>query len=478
MSTIEYPFPAGRQSRRVAASEAVEVEEQAAVQEASGVVSGAPASVAISLTCGAISVPSLTGQGNSESNNDLAPSSTVSIVSTGYASSTPQIVTAVSTQHEVINRDYEVSGDALTKSSKAPDSSAVSNLVPPSSKDAQKKPSKEKRPAQPKSKIDQQFKSYVNYVRLERALSPNTVAAYRRDIGAFIQWFKQHRQPMAEPTRADISDYLAYRRKKGDRPTSCARTLASLRGWFVWLKDSGFASHDPSDAVFNPQKGKQLPTVLSSSEISRILSAATSKKEIAVLELLYGGGLRVSELVGLNLSDINLDQGFLKCLGKGSKERIVPIGRAAVAALRNYIAEEQEQARLLAERPAKPKRGRKSLKEINAQFQTVPVQQPVFRDSKGERLSRLVVWQMVKRIATNAHVTKSLSPHTLRHSFATHLLENGADLRSVQELLGHSSVVTTQLYTHVSRQHLKKAYESAQTQFVSTAHPEPHSPPL
>jgi integrase/recombinase XerD len=302
------------------------------------------------------------------------------------------------------------------------------------------------------------------------------VAAYKRDITAFLQWLKQNRNLNEEfPTRQDISDFLAYRRKKGDRSTSCARTLASLRGWFSWLKDSGFATNDPCDAVHNPQKGKQLPTVLSSGEISRMLSNAKSKKEIAVLEMLYGGGLRVSELVGLNTADVNLEQGYLKCLGKGSKERIVPIGRAAVKALREYMDEERAAAAALAAKPVKAKRGRKRLAIAVCEEQKG---EPVFRDKNGARLSRLVVWQIVKRIAEKAGVTKSLSPHTLRHSFATHLLENGADLRSVQELLGHASVVTTQLYTHVSRQHLKKAYESAQSQFVNTLHPDGISAPF
>ena len=441
MSTIEYPFPAGGQARREASSSA---------SDASVNVPEAPASVAISLTCGQISVPSLTGHGNSQSDKDGALPSTISIVSAGVPSAlTPSIT---------------IGSDVLDFSPVARQSQTVPQEV--------SKPAvRAKKP--PLTRVEQQFKSYINYVKLERALSPNTVAAYKRDIGFFLKWMKQNRTAREEnPTRQDISDFLAYRRKRGDRPTSNARTLASLRGWFGWLKDSGFATNDPSDAVHNPQKGKQLPTVLTNGEILRILNAAKTTKEIAVIELLYGGGLRVSELVGLNTADINLEQGYLKCLGKGNKERIVPIGRAAVKAIKDYLAEERAAAAALAARPTKPKRGRKRLVTAVSEEEKGD---PVFRDKNGSRLSRLVVWQMVKRIAEAAGVTKSLSPHTLRHSFATHLLENGADLRSVQELLGHSSVVTTQLYTHVSRQHLKKAYESAQTQFVNTLHPDAFS---
>jgi len=424
MSTIEYPFPPGGQSRRSTSFAGL---------EASVNVPEAPASVAISLTCGETSVPFISGgNGTNESNKDGTPPSTVSIVAAGFPSA------------HVVDKTAPVSRPL--------------------------KPVK-----QPPSKLEQQLKSYLAYVRFDRALSPNTVAAYKRDIEAFLQWMKSTKRPIDQiPSRGDISDFLAYRRKKGDRPSSCARTLASLRGWFGWLKDSGLSSDDPCEAVHNPQKGKQLPTVLTSSEVNRILAAAKTKKETAIIELLYGGGLRVSELVGLNRSDVNLDQGFLRCLGKGSKERIVPIGRAAVSAIRAYIEEERASYEAALAVPQKPKRGRKRL---NNPVQPQPGEEPIFRDSHRARLNRVVVWQMIKRLAKKAGITKDLSPHTLRHSFATHLLENGADLRSVQELLGHSSVVTTQLYTHVSRQHLKKAYESAQSQFVNTPAPDAFSPP-
>ncbi len=467
MSTIEYPSPAGGQARREVVRSA---------SDASVNVPEAPASVAISLSCGQISVPSLTGQGSTESNKDGALPSTISIVSAGMPStSTPSISAGSGTlDFTPVGRQGGIrNAFAQESATVAPEKQNAGNFEP---EELPRGKTGARTKKQPQTRPEKLFKSYINYVRLERALSPNTVAAYRRDITAFLQWVKQNRNLNEElPTRQDISDFLAYRRKKGDRSTSCARTLASLRGWFSWLKDSGFANSDPCDAVHNPQRGKQLPTVLSSGEISRMLSNARSKKEIAVLEMLYGGGLRVSELVGLNTTDVNLEQGYLKCLGKGSKERIVPIGRAAMKALREYMDEERAAAAALAAKPVKAKRGRKRLVTAVSEEQKG---EPVFRDKNGARLSRLVVWQIVKRIAEKAGVTKSLSPHTLRHSFATHLLENGADLRSVQELLGHASVVTTQLYTHVSRQHLKKAYESAQSQFVNTLHPDGISAPF
>jgi integrase/recombinase XerD len=174
--------------------------------------------------------------------------------------------------------------------------------------------------------------------------------------------------------------------------------------------------------------------------VANLIGSAESNREKAILELLYGAGLRVSELTGLEQKDIDLDKGYLRCLGKGSKERIVPLGHEAVNALRQYLNEQEE-------RITGKKRKAKS--------------KPVFADGQGGRLNRLVVWQIVKRLASRAKIQKQLSPHTLRHSFATHLLEGGADLRVVQELLGHSSVVTTQLYTHLSRKHLRKAYLNA-----------------
>lgn len=473
MSTTEYPSPAGDQARRQAA---VAGPESAGARET-------PLSVAISLTCGDSSVPSITGLGPNEQNQSSAPS-TVSLVSTGFAPGlgVPGISIGVQCFSPLGTGAATADGAQGKPKSKSKLSGTAARCSAPDKLGVIPKASKTK--AKVSLPLDKQFKAYLNYVQFERALSPNTVAAYRRDITAFLLWFQKSKgQTPPFPTRLDISDYLAYRRKKGDQTSSCARVLASLRGWFGWQKNSAMAQTDPCDAVYNPQKAKKLPTVLSTSEVTRMLKAAANPREVAILEMLYAGGLRVSELIGLNKEDLNLDQGMVRCLGKGQKERIVPIGRPAVTALRTYI-EDEKRAHETAEakkRSAPAKRGRKSNAERDRQYggeDSDPQKEPVFRDSHRQRLSRLVVWQTIKRIATKAGVTKDLSPHTLRHSFATHLLENGADLRSVQELLGHSSVVTTQLYTHVSRQHLKKAYDSAQSQFVNTLVTEPISPPF
>lgn len=295
------------------------------------------------------------------------------------------------------------------------------------------------------------LKDYLDHLSRERGLSDNTLKAYATDIKSFVTWLPPE---TVEPARYQIILYLAHLKSRGHKPTSIARTLASLRGWFIWQKLMRRLQSDPAETVQNPQTQKRLPQVLTVQEVSVMLSAASRRRDRAIVELLYGAGLRVSELAGLNLSDINFAQGCLRCIGKGSKERIVPVGGQALQALKEYLAENSSvdnQNDNVAQQPARRKRGR--------------VSEPLFTDRKGKRLSRLVVWQVVKRLARQAGITKKLSPHTLRHSFATHLLENGADLRVVQELLGHSNIVTTQLYTHISRRHLRRSYESAQEKF-------------
>jgi integrase/recombinase XerD len=184
-----------------------------------------------------------------------------------------------------------------------------------------------------------------------------------------------------------------------------------------------------------------------------MLDNSGNSRNEALIELLYGAGLRVSELSNLDLRHLNLHQGYLRCTGKGGKERMVPIGNQATKAVNRYLQEKKQKNKIKETQLSPPQ---------NKYSRQSPLMEPLFCDRNGNKLSRLVIWQVIKRVAKQAGITKKLSPHTLRHSFATHLLENGADLRAVQELLGHASVVTTQLYTHVSRQHLRQAYESAQ----------------
>jgi integrase/recombinase XerD len=276
---------------------------------------------------------------------------------------------------------------------------------------------------------------YLDFVFHEKGLSRNTLLAYKSDLTAFTNWSGNASNSQSR----EIIRYLVSLREQGKSTSTVSRNLASLRSWFSWQKASGLIERDPCDSLQNPQKAKLLPHVLSPAEVTALIQAAANTRERVAVELLYGAGLRVSELVRLNWSDISLSQGYVRCFGKGSKERVVPIGSKASEALKVY-KEELGQAKKL-----KTQTG-----------------QPLLSDRQGKRLSRLVVWQIIKRLARKARLNKKLSPHTLRHSFATHLIENGADLRAVQELLGHASVVTTQLYTHISRAHLRRAYESAQ----------------
>jgi integrase/recombinase XerD len=330
---------------------------------------------------------------------------------------------------------------------------------------------------------------YLQYIAKDRGLSKNTQLAYERDLRAFIgvAGAGVQMQNGKSLQRSDIARYLATLKAKGHKTSSLARILATLRGWFAWQKNMGFVEFNPTESFNNPQRSRHLPQILTPDEVSAMLGCALKARDRLIIELLYGAGLRVSELVDLDIKDINLSQQQLRCTGKGSKERIVPFGIQALNALKAYqkeLADEvaaAEAMRLFERKPGRPKGSKQSLatiattsgkgqKTINRRIE------PLLKDLSGKRLSRVVVWQVIKRLAEKANIKKEISPHTLRHSFATHLLENGADLRAVQELLGHSSVVTTQLYTHISRSHLRKAYQSAQETF--SAQPQTVSPPV
>ncbi len=320
-----------------------------------------------------------------------------------------------------------------------------------------KPPSAEAPKWQPKEELCTGRTDYLDFITRERQLSSNTIAAYRTDINNFIEWYARQGGHL---DRQLLGRYLQNLKAIGSKPATLARRLATMRGWFDWMRQEHRLATDPCEGVLNPKKPTKLPQVLTNTEITNMIAAAKNDRDQLILELLYGAGLRVSELCNLCLKDINMSHGYVRCIGKGSKERIVPIGRAALDSLRRYLDSEER----LKQKPPEPTStpsGRRTSRKI--------MSPPLFGDRKGKRLSRLVVWQIIKRLALRAKITKNMSPHTLRHSFATHLLENGADLRVVQELLGHSSVTTTQLYTHISRSHLKKAYMAAQLKLEDLA---------
>ena len=265
---------------------------------------------------------------------------------------------------------------------------------------------------------------YSYYLRIERAMSPNTVDAYSSDLEALFSYLGV--EP-AQVSTQDILDYLAVSERLSKRSQS--RQLSSFRSFFNWLVMEGDRSDNPCDAIDTPKLGRYLPEVLSIEEVDAImrsvdLSKWTGKRDRAILEVLYGCGLRVSEAVGLSISHVYLDEGFVRVVGKGNKERIVPMGDMAVNAIKDYLGE-----RPLPESP---------------QYDDV-----MFLNRFHRPLSRISMFNMVKRQAMAAGVNKEISPHTFRHSFATHLIENGADLRVVQEMLGHESILTTEIYTHI-----------------------------
>ena len=269
------------------------------------------------------------------------------------------------------------------------------------------------------------LKDFAHYLRIERRMSPNTVSAYRRDVKAFLE---SGGVSASQATTASLAAHLALLSQSVSE-RSQARALSALRSFFDWMVLEGSMQANPCDTLDSPKLGRYLPDVLSREEAASILDSVVpgtpvDARDRAMLEILYGCGLRVSELCSLRLSDIYPDEAFIRVVGKGDKERIVPLGAPALEALMDYLP--------LRETPA------------GAEFADF-----VFLSRLGRSLSRVSVFKMVKRRSLEAGVAKDISPHTFRHSFATHLVENGADLRSVQEMLGHESVLTTEIYTHI-----------------------------
>lgn len=273
---------------------------------------------------------------------------------------------------------------------------------------------------------------YLDYLEVEKGLAENTIEAYRRDLSDFLEFCTKDFDLME---RTDISSYIRNLHEKYYSATSIMRKTASLRGFFKWLCANEYCSKNPALTIEQPKMPKKLPKVLTVHEIEEVLSHNLSKTEKLIVELLYGCGLRVSELTNLKINDIDLKAKYLQCYGKGSKERIVPLGTKSVEAIKKYIPE----------------------RDYIIQKYRLDTKRLLINNS-GRVYTRQDVYNFIRGQGKLIH--KTISPHTLRHSFATHLLENGADLRVVQELLGHSDVSTTQLYTHISKKRLKEVYFS------------------
>ncbi len=278
---------------------------------------------------------------------------------------------------------------------------------------------------------------YLDYLTAERGLAQNTIAAYRRDLAALHA--RLGGRPLEQTRREDLLARLRQMRLDGRSPRSIARSLVAVRGFFRYLLTEQVIREDPTANLDSPRTWRSLPRVLSFAEVENLLAApdrdsGTGLRDAAMLEVLYATGLRVSELVGLRLGDLHLDASYVRCIGKGSRERVVPLGGEADATLQAYLAV-----------------GRPALlvgKRTNV----------LFVNHRGGPLTRQGFWKIVKSCAGKAGIDTPLSPHTLRHSFATHLLENGADLRSVQLMLGHADISTTQIYTHINRERLRRLY--------------------
>jgi len=283
-------------------------------------------------------------------------------------------------------------------------------------------------------------REYLVYIEVERGLSPRTVEAYGRDLLQWVDFISgQGRAAPEDVRRDDITLFMEEMRERGLSPRSLARMTATLRSLQRFLADEGTYGELPIADMPTPRHGHALPRVLSQDEVGRLLEQPIIEdppglRDRAILETLYGTGIRISELTGLDIEDMDLVDMELRVLGKGARERVVPIGDAAATALRRYVVS------------GRPKMVRGAS------------QRAIFLNQRGGRLTRQGAWELVKKYAGRVGLEKKMTPHTLRHSYATHLLENGADLRYIQELLGHASISTTQIYTHVSKERVRESY--------------------
>ncbi len=289
--------------------------------------------------------------------------------------------------------------------------------------------------AEPKAVIER----FLDAIWMERGLSENTLGAYRADLLALSRRLDAREIGLVSAARADILDYIAWRVEAGAKPRSTARQLSSFRRFFRYLVREGVIGDDPTAQIAMPKIGRALPHSLSQEEVESLLGAPNvgeplGHRDRTMLEVLYATGVRVSELINLKLSQINLNQGVLRIVGKGDRERLIPLGDEA----QEWLKEFMDGPRI----------------EILLERQT----EYLFPTRRGDRMTRQAFWHIIKRYAKKAGIAKHLSPHTVRHAFATHLLNNGADLRVVQLLLGHSDLSTTQIYTHVARERMKELH--------------------
>jgi integrase/recombinase XerD len=281
------------------------------------------------------------------------------------------------------------------------------------------------------NKEDQNLRSFFNFLIIEKGLSKNTVKAYETDIKGFIKWInKNNKQSLLNIKESSVNQYISYLFSLKLKSSSVNRKISSLKSFYLFLLKKKLIRYSPISEVISPKQEKYLPASMSESEVGKLLNSPDASKEIeqrdkAMIEMLYATGMRISELVNLKITDIDMNRSVIKVMGKGSKERLIPFGESASEALFNYLKIRKDS----------------SSKEV-------------FISNRGKKITRVAFWQRIKVYLLRENLKISISPHTLRHAFATHLLNRGADLRSVQLLLGHSDLSTTQIYTHIAKQRL------------------------
>ena len=298
------------------------------------------------------------------------------------------------------------------------------------------------------SQLSRDSEEFLSWLAVERGRAANTITAYRRDLASYEEFLQGRGLAVGEVTEPVVEDYVAFLRAAGRKPSSVARAMVSVRSLHRFCVDEGAATSDPTGDVGAPRVPQGLPKALTEAEVESLLGAvvgedAVARRDRAILELLYGAGLRISELVGLSIPDLDLDAGVLRALGKGNKERVVPIGRLARVALVAWLG----------------RGGRDAM--VPARWARRGAAEAVFLNQRGGRLSRQGAWAIVRKYGDRVGLGERLTPHVLRHSCATHMLDHGADIRVVQELLGHASIATTQVYTRVSTERLRQVYEQA-----------------
>ncbi|MFH1714674.1 MAG: site-specific tyrosine recombinase XerD [Elusimicrobiota bacterium] len=282
-------------------------------------------------------------------------------------------------------------------------------------------------------------KNFLNYLKVERALSQNTISAYTRDLNAYFIFLENKNIQIFDVTHHNIMDYLWIKKDDGNKPASLARFLATIKMYHRFIIMEGYTENDPTVNISSPKLGFRLPEYMTVDEVDKFigqpdLTKKNGLRDKGMLELLYSTGMRISELINLKKNNINLKEGYVICTGKGNKERIIPIGAVAVKLITHYYKEFK----------------------LNPQYDS---QEYIFISNRNKKFSRTGFWKIVKKYAALAGINKNIKPHMLRHSFASHLVANNADLRAVQEMLGHASISTTQIYTHLTKEHLKDKHK-------------------